>query len=72
MHNLYLDTQNKTTGTGKNKKKKTFYNLNVIGDFGSASLVFKSRQKRNEVRGILRQFMSKKGKKIDDNIAEFE
>jgi hypothetical protein len=63
---VYLDTQRWSTTHGQKGKKYTKkharYNLSVAGSFGSQSLMFLSRQKRDEVRNALIQGMKQCGK----------
>jgi len=67
IEGVYLDTQRWSTTHGEKGKKYTKkharYNLSVTGSFGSQSLTFLSRQKRDEVRNALIQGMKHCGKK---------
>lgn len=74
IENIYLDTQRKTHKTSKNKtERKIEYNLNIVGTFGSANLLFYSRQKRDEVRNAINQVIKHHKKiNIDKKVAEFE
>jgi len=86
IENLYLDTErwtsthrvvSGTTAKGKTRyrnktERHVRYNITIAGTFGSASLMFTSRQKRDEVRNALQQCVKKHGgKNIDRKIAEF-
>lgn len=53
---------NPRTKGQKYTKKHARYNLSVAGSFGSKSLMFLSRQKRDEVRNALIQGMKQCGK----------
>lgn len=74
VDNMYLDTQRKSYKTSDNKtKKKINYNLNIVGIFGSANLLFESKQKRDEVRNAINQVIKHhKNTNIDRKVAEFE
>jgi hypothetical protein len=41
---------------GLGNKKTKYYGLNIAGDFGSRTIRFNSKQKRDEARNILRTF----------------
>lgn len=72
IENTYIDTQRDKKPHFFSKKKQTYYNLNVLGSFGSANLAFKSRQKRDEVRNAIAQCVKRRsGKKVDRAVSEF-
>jgi hypothetical protein len=52
---IYLDTKKvrKYNASTKRYRNETIYTLNIVGTYGSDNLPFSSRQKRDEVRGIL-------------------
>ena len=52
---IYLDTKKvrKYNTSTKRYRNETIYTLNIVGTYGSDNLPFSSRQKRDEVRGIL-------------------
>ncbi len=54
------------------KRINTRYNLNILGEFGSAHLQFSSRQKRDELRNNLNKAIRSTGRKQDRKIAEFD
>ena len=54
ISDIYIDTQRvKYFSSTTNKTTKTIYTINIVGFHGSNNLNFSSRQKRDEVRGIL-------------------
>jgi len=73
ISDIYIDNQRKKVfSSTSNKTTKTIYTINIVGFHGSNNLNFSSRQKRDEVRGILVQ--AAKDVKIgirDRKIAEF-
>ena len=84
VENIYIDSKKWSTKskmpygfTAKGKPKyKTIqnirYNVNIVGTFGSANLVFQERQKRDEVRNAIQQCVKKiSGKNIDRKVSEF-
>ncbi len=76
IENIYLDTKRWTSKSlfyeGKNNNH-ALYKINVTGTFGSASLGFISKQKRDEVRNAIQQCVRMSTKNnIDKKIAEFD
>jgi len=73
ISDIYIDTQRvKHFSSTSNKTTKTIYTINIVGFHGSNNLNFSSRQKRDEVRGILVQ--AAKDVKVaikDRRVAEF-
>jgi hypothetical protein len=73
ISDIYIDTQRvKQFSSTSNKTTKTIYTINIVGYHGSNNLNFSSRQKRDEVRGILVQ--AAKDVKVairDRRVAEF-
>ena len=73
ISDIYIDTQRvKHFSSTSNKNTKTIYTINIVGFHGSNNLNFSSRQKRDEVRGILVQ--AAKDVKVairDRRVAEF-
>ncbi len=73
ISDIYIDTQRvKHFSSTSNKSTKTIYTINIVGFHGSNNLNFSSRQKRDEVRGILVQ--AAKDVKVairDRRVAEF-
>jgi len=73
ISDIYIDTQRvKHFSSTSNKNTKTIYTINIVGFHGSNNLNFSSRQKRDEVRGILVQ--ASKDVKVairDRRVAEF-
>lgn len=66
IENMYLNIDR------GNKKEAGRYNLNIAGPFGSAKLVFASRQKRDELRNALQASVKRSsGRNIDRKLAEF-
>ena len=73
ISDIYIDTQRvKHFSSTTNKTTKTIYTINIVGFHGSNNLNFSSRQKRDEIRGILVQ--AAKDVKVgirDRKVAEF-
>ena len=73
ISDIYIDTQKtQVFSMTTNKTSKKIYTINIVGFHGSNNLNFSSRQKRDEVRGILVQ--AAKDVKIgirDRKVAEF-
>ena len=73
ISDIYINTQRvKHFSSTSNKNTKTIYTINIVGFHGSNNLNFSSRQKRDEVRGILVQ--AAKDVKVairDRRVAEF-
>jgi hypothetical protein len=71
---IYIDTKKikKYNPETKRYRQEPIYTLNIVGTFGSHNLEFSSRQKRDEVRGILVKAARDKKIKIKDRkVAEF-
>lgn len=73
ISDIFIDTQRKKVfSSTTNKTTRTIYTLNIVGFHGSNNLNFSSRQKRDEVRGILVQAAKEAKVKIQDRkVAEF-
>lgn len=75
IENLYIDSHKRapfSISKGKKQKAITYYGINVTGSFGSAHLIFKSRQKRDETRNAIAQCVRKAtGARVDKKVAEF-
>ena len=72
---IYLDTtkERRYNPTTKRYRQEPVYRLNIVGPYGSDNLIFSSRQKRNEVRGILVQAAKTYKLNIRDRkVAEFQ
>jgi hypothetical protein len=71
---IYIDTKKVRRYNPKTKRyrQEPIYTLNIVGTFGSSNLEFSSRQKRDEVRGILIKAARDKSIRIKDRkVAEF-
>lgn len=73
ISDIFIDRQRiKVFSSTTNKTSKTIYTINIIGFHGSNNLNFSSRQKRDEVRGILVQAAKEVKVNVRDRkVAEF-
>lgn len=73
ISDIYIDRQRvKVFSSTTNKTNKTIYTINIVGFHGSNNLNFSSRQKRDEVRGILVQAAKEVKVNVRDRkVAEF-
>ncbi len=73
ISDIYIDSQRvKVFSSTSNKTTKTVYTINIVGFHGSNNLNFSSRQKRDEIRGILVQAAKEVKVNVRDRkIAEF-
>lgn len=55
VENVYVDTENWSSGKGKDRKHHTLYNVYIVGTFGSARVCFFDRLERDEFRNAVRQ-----------------
>ena len=55
VENVYVETENWSSGKGKDRKHHTQYNVYIVGTFGSAHIGFYSRLERDEFRNAVRQ-----------------